>query len=67
MSVCGQCVKTTADSNDKYDKTMFLDLYDLYIEYNIFSTEQSIVESNSEEQKINCDNISTKLCLMKLK
>ena len=47
MSVCNQCIKTTADSNVKYDKTIFLDISESYIEYNIFDSGNSIVESNN--------------------
>ena len=46
MSVCCSCVKTTADSKEKHDKTIFLNMSDSYIEYNIFDTDQSIIESN---------------------
>ena len=69
MSVCcSQCVKTTADSNEKNNKTIFLNISDIYIEYNIFDTDKSVVESNSYEIiKKNCNEISTHLAIMNIK
>ena len=68
MSVCSQCVKTTADSKDNYDKTIFLNLLDSYIEYDIFDTDKSIVASNNYEEPITkCDELSSHLKFMKLK
>ena len=68
MSVCCQCVKTTADSEDKYNKTIFLNLSDSYLDNNIFDSDQSIVESNNcEEIKKNYYDISLNLAFMKLK
>ena len=64
MSVCNQCLKTTADSNEKNDRTMFLNLSDSYVEYAIFDTDMSIVESNDYKE---CNDISSNLALMKLK
>ena len=68
MSVCCNCIKTTSDSNENYNTTMFLNISDSYIEYNIFDLDQSIVESNSyEEIKNNCNDISSKISLIKIK
>jgi len=67
MSVCCNCVKTTADSNENNDKTMFLNISESYIEYNIFDTEQSSVESNSYIIKRNYDfDITSKIKLIKI-
>ena len=64
MSVCCNCVKTTCDSKEKNDKTMFLNISDSYIKYDIFDLDQSIVESNSYED---CIDISSKISAMKIK
>ena len=61
MSVCCQCVKTTADSEENNDKTIFLNISDSYIQYDIFDTDQSVVESN------NYNDISMNLKQLKLK
>lgn len=67
MSVCSLCVKTTANSNEKHDKTIFLNLSDDYFDENDYNT-QSIVESNDyKEEVINCDDISSNLDLLKIK
>ena len=46
MSVCCNCIKTTADSKDDYNRTFFMNISDSYIEYNIFDISQSEVNSN---------------------
>ena len=63
MSVCSQCVKTSADSKEKYEKTIFLNISESYIEYNIFDTDMSIVESNEITKEI---DISSNLALLQL-
>ena len=62
MSVCSMCIKTTADSIEKYDKTLFVDISDSYIEYNIFDTDKSVVDSNYLQQ----DDISLKFSKIKI-
>ena len=48
MSVCtSKCMKTTADSKDKFNKNeIYIDISDKIIEYDIFDTDKSVVESN---------------------
>ena len=67
MSVCCECIKTTADSNDNNNKTLFLDISDLYIEYNIFDISQSEVNSNTfhKSNQLN-DELISKLNLVNL-
>lgn len=46
MSVCCDCIKTSADSKQNYDKTIFLNISDTYIESNTFDTTCESIESN---------------------
>ena len=48
MSVCScKCMKTTADSHDKSNKNeIYIDLSDRIIEYDVFDTDKSIIDSN---------------------
>ena len=63
MSVCSQCVKTIADSKDNFDKTFFLNLSDSYIQYDVFDSDQSVVESNIYEER---NDISSDFKLLKI-
>ena len=64
MSVCSYCLKSTADSEDKYNKTIFLDLSNSCVEYNIFDCGESIVESNTNKE---IDDIASYLLSIKIK
>ena len=47
MSVCCMCIKTTADSKILLNKNeFFLDISDSFIEYDIFDTDHSVIDSN---------------------
>mgnify|MGYP001148361903 CR=1 FL=1 len=63
MSVCCQCVKNTADSQEIYDKTIFVNISESYIEYDIFDTDESVVESNNYNEN---NDISIKITRLKL-
>jgi len=62
MSVCSQCVKTTADSNETDNKTIYVNILESYVEYDIFDLDKSIVESNNNKEY----NISLHLTSIKL-
>ena len=68
MSVCNSaCIKTTADSKENYSSIFFLNVSDNLIEYNIFDTDNSIVDSNNfKEDKNNTYQIPPQLSSIKL-
>lgn len=66
MSVCCQCIKTTADSSQNYDNTIFINIDELYIEYDIFDSDKSIVESNTYEETEG-ESLIKELNLIKIK
>ena len=43
------CIKTTGDSKLNYKNSCFVNISDCIIEYNVFDTDKSEVESNSYE------------------
>ena len=62
MSVCSQCMKTTADSNETDNKTIYVNISDSSIEYDIFDSGKSIVDSNTNKEY----NVSSHLASIKL-
>ena len=64
MSAFSYCMKTTADSSwKKQCNEIIMDITDIYLEYSIFDTDQSIVDSNST---VACIEASESLNLNKL-
>ena len=53
MSAFSYCMKTTADSSwMKQNNQITLDINETYIQYNIFDTDQSVVDSNNNNTLI---------------
>ena len=69
MSVCCNCVKSTDDSKENHERTIFLNISDSCIEYDIFDSDQSVVVSNNyvEIYEKDLNDISSKISLIKIK